>query len=214
MADALQSFSLPEWRVVVVDNASTDRTAQVVTELGLQSVTSRTIAERGKGAALIAAARASSADIFGFIEADLSADPMDMRECIARIASGEADVVIGSRLLDTQTVHRGFFRSFSSRLFNLLRRVILGIDVVDSQCGLKLMNRKGTAHLAQCRETGWFLDLEFLARAEKLGLRIREMSVHWDEDRFPKRVSKLRVLRDGVQALVAMVRIRRSLVAS
>ena len=212
VAEALESAGIREWRIVVVDNASTDDTSEQVRALAHPRISVLRIEEKGKGAALRAAARvredADARTRFGFIDADLSADPADIALLLAPLARDEADVVIGSRLLDAALVRRGFLRSVSSRLFNAFRRALLGIRVVDSQCGLKVMNAEGRAVLRSCSEPGWFLDLEFLAKAERAGLRIRELPVHWDESRFKERSSKLRVFRDGLGALSAMRRIR------
>lgn len=190
--------------IVVVDNASRDETAARATDAGAAVLIVRT---PGKGAAVITCAQGSDADVFGFIDADLSADPAHIPTFVRMISDGDYDVVIGSRLLDTSGVRRSMFRTVSSRAFNSFRKALLGIRVHDTQCGLKVMNARGRAVLALCEERGWFFDMEFLARAEKDGLKIREVPVHWDEHRFHGRKSKLRV-RDGFGALLAMVRIR------
>lgn len=200
---ALERFS--DVRITVVDNASTDATAERAKEAGARVLS---IPIKGKGAAVVAAAKESDADMFVFIDADLSADPEDIAPLVETVLRGECDIAIGSRLMDTDIVERAFFRTLSSHLFNLARRTLIGIRAQDSQCGLKVMNRKGTALLAACRETGWFFDIEFLARAEKNGLIIKEVPVHWDEHRFPDRQSKLRMTRDGFAAFTAMMRIR------
>ncbi len=159
-----------------------------------------------------AAARSErEADFFGFIDADLSADPRGIRALLEALQQGKADIAIGSRLVDDRMVRRSFWRTLSSKIFNVLRRMLIGIPVQDSQCGIKIMNQRGRAILAACQENGWFLDLEFLARAQRKGLSIVELPVAWDEQRFIGRASKLRVMRDGFGALVAMVRIRRRL---
>ena len=192
--------------VTVVSNASTDATVERARGLGGVRVLS--IEERGKGAAIVAAAQASGAGIFGFIDADLSADPADIAILFGALECGECDIAIGSRLMDAALVERTGLRTFSSRVFNLLRKIVLGISAKDSQCGLKLMNVRGRELLASCEEKGWFLDMEFLFCAERAGLRVREIPIHWNEHRFPGRASKLKVVRDGVGALRAMVRIR------
>ena len=192
-------------RVTVVDNASTDETALIARSVDGVSVIA--ISEPGKGAAIVGAARASKAEIFGFIDADLSVDPEDAIPLVACIENDVCDIVIGSRLIDSSIVDRGMLRSISSRVFNTIRRMIVGVHAEDTQCGLKIMNARGRAILAQCNETGWFFDVEFLARAERAGLRIHEVPVHWNEHRFAGRASKLRLLRDGFGAIAAMVRI-------
>ena len=149
------------------------------------------VSEHGKGAALVCAARASEAPLFVFIDADL---------------------VIGSRLISAEGINRSALRTFSSLVFNLLRRLILGISVADTQCGLKLMNERGRDILRECEETGWFVDMELLAKAERAGLVIIELPVAWEEFRYKGRVAKLNVVRDGIGAIGAMVRIRNRLV--
>lgn len=191
--------------LTVADNASTDETAARASKV--RGVRVLRVEQKGKGAAVVAAARKSTGDFFGFIDADLSAEPRDFAKLFDAIEQG-ADIAIGSRLLNTAQVRRGFLRSLSSRLFNVARRVLLGINVIDSQCGLKLMNPRGRQELAACEETGWFTDMEFLSRAERAGLRVQEVAVRWDEERFAGRVSKLSVLSDGLEALRAMFRIR------
>ncbi len=195
-------------RITVADNASTDKTASIARSVSGVSVLS--IPMRGKGAAVIAAARQSSADVFGFIDADLSADPKELFTLLSLVESGECDIAIGSRFVDVSKVNRGIFRTVTSRIFNLIRKFVLAIPVEDTQCGLKLMNARGRAELAQCRETGWFFDMELLFRAERAGLAIREVPVNWNECHFADRASKLRLLRDGFGAIAAMIRIRRS----
>ncbi len=207
---ALEASGLTDWRIIVADNASSDGTADVARAYTDPRVSVLHIDTKGKGAALLAAAKQSSADIFGFIDADLSAAPSDVAALVAIVSGGAADIAIGSRLRDRTLVHRSWLRTIPSLCFNWLRRLILGINVHDSQCGLKIMNVAGRKVLASCKETGWFLDLEFLARAERAGLTIREVPVHWEEERFEGRRSKL-LLRDSVGALVAMFRIRKSL---
>lgn len=196
-----------EYSIIVANNGSTDATAQrAAGEAGTRVLS---IATRGKGAAVVAAARESRADFFCFIDADLSADPADIPTFISFLIEDQYDIVVGSRLTDMTTVKRGWMRTASSQLFNVFRRMALGIHVKDTQCGLKIMNAHGREVLARCREIGWFFDMEFLMRAERLGLRVLEKPVHWDEHRFVDRKSKLSMLRDGLAVFPALFRILR-----
>lgn len=208
---ALAGTKDAEWNVIVADNASSDGTGDIVRLFPDPRVSWMRVEKKGKGIAIIEAARRSTSDFFGFIDADLSANPYDIIPMLTAVSNDEADIVVGSRLLDTQFVQRSILRSASSTLFNWFRRAFLGVNVVDSQCGLKVMNARAREILRSCMEIGWFLDIEFLAKAERAGLRIREVPVHWNEQQFKGRVSKLRILRDGFGALGAMARIRRHL---
>lgn len=193
-----------ESRVIVAENGSTDNTARAAAQAGAHVVSVR---KRGKGVAVITAARASQANIFGFIDADLSAEPSDIPRALSHLLEDKCDIVAGSRLLDIRIVQREWFRTITSYVFNVLRQFLLGVPVRDAQCGFKFMNRKSIAVLATCEEYGWFFDTEFLARAERTGLRILEFPVHWDEHRSKGRSSKLRTVRDSLGAVVALLRI-------
>ena len=153
----------------------------------------------------------TSDDIFGFIDADLSADPDAISGMLEKIQNNEADIVIASRLLQTKTTNRSFLRTLSSHIFNFLIRLTLGLSVKDAQCGLKLMNQRATDILLTCTEDGWFLDIEFLAKARQYKLRVQEVPVPWTEFRYPDRKSHIRHVRDGLGALRAIWRIRRGI---
>ena len=203
--NVLRNVFSTEFCIIVADNGSTDETSSRVKKCTGVSVLS--VPRHGKGTAVVAAAQVSTADIFGFIDADLSADPSDILKLLAPLLRDECDISIGSRLMDTSMVKRERIRTFLSRLFNKMRKAILGISVLDTQCGLKLMNSKGRDALAHCKERGWFFDMEFLARAERAHLRIVEIPVNWNEHRFAGRKSKLNMVRDGFGALIAFARI-------
>lgn len=194
--------------IVVAENGSTDGTAEIVESAGLSGVRVLRVDGKGKGLAIRSAARQSDADIFGFIDADLSADPSVIPHLIKRIEQG-SDIAIGSRMLDSGLVNRGALRTFSSRAFNLLARTILDVECSDTQCGLKFMNREARQLMSRVEESGWFFDLELLALGSAQGMRIEEHPVPWEEFRFPERQSKLRVVKDGIQAVQSMFRIRR-----
>jgi hypothetical protein len=70
------------------------------------------------------------------------------------------------------------------------------------------MNTRGRAILTSCIDKGWFFDREFLAKAHKRGLVIKEIPIFWEEFRYPNRKSKLHVVRAGLQSIVSLLRIR------
>ncbi len=197
-----------QWDIVVVDNGSTDNTAGKLVSANLERVSLMRLDKKGKGLAVCSAAASSDSDFFGFIDADLSADPESIIPFFEMLKSGKADIVIGSRFADASLVHRDFFRTFTSKMFNILQRYILGLHFKDTQCGLKIMNRNGVDVLRKCVETGWFFDLEFLHLAIQKGLVIYEFPISWEEFRYYKqRKGKLEFM-DGFYAVIAMFRIR------
>ncbi|OHB16228.1 MAG: hypothetical protein A2431_02355 [Candidatus Zambryskibacteria bacterium RIFOXYC1_FULL_39_10] len=199
-----------EWRIIVADNGSTDDTRQKVITAGLKNTILLSISEKGKGIAIRRAAEYSLADFFCFIDADLSVSPKNIAVFVDHLSTGK-DIVIGSRFLDETKVKRSYLRTVSSKLFNFVARIILPIRVKDAQCGLKCMNIKGKEVLIACKETTWFLDLELIAQATSARLVVEELPIEWEEFYYVHRASKLRVVRDGLQALIAMMRIRQAL---
>ncbi len=206
--EALGELGLAGTRIIVADNGSTDGTAGIVRALALPDVEVLEVPMKGKGAAIAAAARRSEAELFGFIDADLSADPKHISSLVSALRQG-AHIAVASRLHPDAKTDRGFSRTLSSRAFNLLRRGLVGIDLYDSQCGLKVTTREGRAYLLASVETGWFFEVEWLARATRAGLTITEVPIDWMEFRYPDRKSKLKVLKDGFGALAAFRRINK-----
>ncbi len=198
------------YNIVVVNNGSTDNTKNKVLDAGIANVTLLNLSDKGKGLAVCSAARESDCDFFGFIDVDLSADPESIILMLDILVTKNADIVIGSRLLDTSKVNRSFSGVYTSKIFNLLQKFILGLEVKDTQCGLKLMNKDGLRLLRECKEKGWFFDIEFLYQATHDSLKIHEFPVSWEEFRYYKgRQRKLRVIKDGLSAIGAMFRVRR-----
>ena len=199
------------WHIVVCDNGSTDGTGKKVVGCAFPNVTLFTVGEKGKGAAILAGAsfaRSNSADLFCFIDADISPHPRHIVEFYDLLKRDYADVVIGSRFIDSSQVRWNVFRTATSRIFNWIRGIFLTIPVRDTQCGLKIFNQKALDTLEICREKTWFIDMEFLAYASAGDLRILEKPIEWNEHLFPGRHSKLSVTRDGILACIAMCRIR------
>ncbi|MBU2566726.1 glycosyltransferase family 2 protein [Patescibacteria group bacterium] len=218
LSKTLSDLTIP-WKIIVANNGSTDDTEQKIQELIAvdhkfqETVSVINCPQTGKGAAIRFVANHIQGDmetVFGFIDADLSADPDAIPGMIDRIINQQADLVIASRLLVTKTTNRGLLRTLSSKGFNFVTNLLLKLRVADAQCGLKIMNQKGVELLKTCKETGWFLDIEFLAKVRQDGLRVVEIPVPWTEFRYPDRKSHISHFRDGIQAIKAIIRIKQS----
>lgn len=211
ISDALGQIPDLTWKIIVAENGSTDDTYALVKNADLPGVEIFSTRQKGKGAALKEAAARSEAEYFGFTDADASPDPAAIGGMLREMRAHDIDLMTGSRFHPDTITDRGMFRHGTSRLFNVFAGLILCISVNDTQCPLKIMNKKGKALLAACEENTWFLDLELIGKAERSKLCVQTVPIIWKEFRYPLRKSKLSMMSDGSNALVKMLQLRSKL---
>jgi putative flippase GtrA len=171
--------------VTIVDNASTDDTAEIAAALAaeLPGVSFMRLERKGRGHALRKAWSSSDAPVLAYMDVDLSTSLPALLPLVAPLLSGHRDVVIGSRLARGAHVVRGPKRELISRAYNLLLKVALRGRFSDAQCGFKALRRDAAERLLPLVEDDeWFFDTELLITAQRLGLRIGEVPVDWVDD--------------------------------
>ncbi|MDX6613946.1 MAG: hypothetical protein QOD75_3132 [Blastocatellia bacterium] len=184
----------PGFELIVVDDGSTDDTAQVAHQLLAQAgnVTGRVIRNqpnRGKGHAVRTGLLAGSAPIAVFSDADLSTPITEMPKLVNHIAAGECDLAFGSRALDRSLigVHQPWQREQGGRVFNVIVRAATGLPFWDTQCGFKAFRMDVCRPIIEAAVIDRFaFDVELLYVAQRAGLRLREIPVRWDNDRESK----------------------------
>ena len=172
-------------RITIADNGSTDGTWPLAQALAadLDGVRAVQIDRPGRGGALRSVWSASEADVFAYMDVDLSTDLNALLPLVAPLLSGHSDVAIGTRLARGARVIRGPKREIISRCYNLLLHATLGTRFSDAQCGFKAIRADAARQLLPLTEdTGWFFDTELLVLAERAGLRIHEVPVDWIDD--------------------------------
>lgn len=198
-----------ESEIIVVDDGSADRTAEVAREAAqrlLGRVSLRLLQHernRGKGAAVRTGALEASGDYILYLDADMATPPEEAPKLLAELDAG-ADLAIGTRVQPGGYDMRGSqpaWRRIGGRLFALARRRILLSDVKDTQCGFKAFRREAAQALfSRQRLDGWAFDAELLFLAKKLGFSVCQVPVEWrhvEGSRFQLTVgSALRELRD------------------
>jgi hypothetical protein len=191
--------------IIVVDDGSTDRTADVASSLFSSFPDHRVLRlpeNRGKGAAVRAGVRAASGRSVAYMDADMAIHPRQLPALLAALDG--ADVAIGSRALGRHGVaYSTRLRTFEGRAFNWAVNALTGVRLPDTQCGFKAF-RAPVAHLLfGCAVVDRFaFDMEVLSLARRLDLRIAEVSVEWTD--VPG--SRIRPLRDPVSMLLDLVR--------
>ena len=195
-----------QWRIVIADNGSSDRTFEIAGKLAEQhpEVQPLRMPGRGVGLALKTSWSQSPADIVGYMDLDLATELPHFIEAYDAIARQGYDLVYGTRLHPASTViGRSLKREISSRGFNFLLKNYLGVKFSDGMCGFKWLKREVYPKLqdAGAVSDGWFFSTELLTTAEWLGLKIFELPVKWTDDTSSSRV---KILPLAKQYLLAM----------
>jgi dolichyl-phosphate beta-glucosyltransferase len=191
----------------VVDDGSTDRTADAAREAG-GGVTRilRHEPNRGKGFAVRRGMLAARGLRRLMSDADLSTPIQELGHLEAEMDRGY-DVVIGSRAIAGARieVHQPLYREVMGRAFNRLVQSLLLPGLHDTQCGFKLFTGEAAQRaFSAARLDGFSFDVEALYVARRHGLRIAEVPVVWRND-AATRVS----LGGGGEAFLDVLRIRR-----
>jgi putative flippase GtrA len=178
--------SLPwSFRIVIADNASVDRTAEIGARLGteLEGVAYLRLSEKGRGRALRRVWSRSDAEVVAYMDVDLSTGLEGLLPLVAPLVSGHSDLAIGTRLARGSRVVRGPKRELISRTYNRLLHLTLRSRFSDAQCGFKAGRASVVkALLPRVEDQAWFFDTELLVLAERSGLRIHEVPVDWVDD--------------------------------
>jgi glycosyltransferase involved in cell wall biosynthesis len=164
--------------IVVVDDGSTDGTAEVAERAGADLVV-RHLVNRGKGAAVRSGVLASSGRTVVFTDADLAYSPDQIPGIVAAVEDGW-DVVVGSRRhTDTTTLVRARrLREIGGRAINVLTRAVLLGQYRDTQCGLKAFRADAARVIfSRTRVDGFAFDVEVFHLIERYHLSLAEVPV-------------------------------------
>jgi dolichyl-phosphate beta-glucosyltransferase len=197
-----------------VDDGSTDETVAVLEQSlagsGLQATVLRLPSNEGKGAAVRTGVLASRGQTVAFVDADLSSPPSAILQVLAAVETGGAQVALASRAHRTSdiTVRQPLARETAGKTFNRLIRLLGLTRLPDTQCGLKAFDRPSALALFEPLVTRRFaFDVELLARADRMGLRIEVIPTQWAH----VEESRVAPLRDGLRMAWDAVRVARAM---
>ncbi len=190
--------------VIVVDDGSTDDTAALARARRASVVVLER--NRGKGAAVRAGVLASRGETVLFTDADLSTPIDQWRRCQEKLVEGY-DVVVGSRAIAGARleIRQPWYRETMGKCFNRILRLVLPLELRDSQCGFKLFRAAPARRLFEAsRIEGFAFDAEILFLAARLGYRVAQIPVPW----FNSLPSRVGPLRHSLEMLRDLLRIR------
>ena len=184
----------PEAEVIVVDDGSSDQTAELARQAFQDAGKLRTSvisykSNLGKGRAVRLGLLAARGEVTLFSDADLSTPIAEAPKLIEPILNGECDVAFGSRALDRELigVHQSWRREQGGRVFNLAVRLATGLPFWDTQCGFKAFRMSVCRPLVEAATVDRFgFDVELLYLAFRAGLKLKEVPVRWDHNEGSK----------------------------
>ncbi len=179
-----EQFDISE--IVVVDDGSSDGTADAVSQVGSDARVSVRLMQhevnRGKGAAIRTGIFASCGESIALLDADLSVSPVRLSDAETVLLSG-ADIVIGKRVSlgkHHQRDGQPLLRRILGHMFVALQQRIVGLAYEDTQCPFKVLTRDAAVSVfSECRVDGWAFDVEMLVVAQRQGWVIQEVPVLW-----------------------------------
>ena len=182
-----------KWRIIIVDNGSTDNTPFIAKQLGQkypEQVEALIIKEKGRGIAVRTAWLNSMADVCSYLDIDLANNLPVLPELVGLIIGKKADITYGSKWHSKSLVDQKFLRRILSWNYNFILRHFLGLDVSDAQCGFKAISQEAVKKLIPLvQDNKWFFDTELLLIAQENGYRLYEVPVQCFENNAKSSVS-------------------------
>jgi dolichyl-phosphate beta-glucosyltransferase len=195
--------------IIVVDDGSTDDTAQVAQQWARDIPSLRLVSNgknRGKGFSVRHGILEARGRVAIFTDADLSSPIEESAKLLTAIQAGN-DVAIGSRAIDRSliSVRQSRFRESAGIIFNGFVRLFTGLPIHDTQCGFKAFVRERCGVVFEQQRIERFgFDPEVLFLAQRHGLRTAEVPVRWAHDPG----TKVHMVRDSLLMLGDLVYIR------
>ncbi len=197
-----------EKQIVVVDDGSTDGTAELAEEWrnGRDDVVVIRQENRGKGAAIRAAIPLADGEIVVIQDADLEYDPDDVPALIEPIERGVADVVYGSRLSGGRPQRAYlFWHLLGNRFLSLLANVLYNTTLSDMETGYKAFRIEVLRSL-DLRQDDFAIEPEITAKVCKRKLRVYELPIAYYGRTYAE--GKKITWKDGFKAIRVLLSVR------
>jgi glycosyltransferase involved in cell wall biosynthesis len=167
--------------VIVVDDGSSDETARIARDLGLELfIHDRNYGYGANQKTCYREALKAGADIVVMVHPDYQYDPTLLPEIIRPVEDGEADVVLGSRLMGIHPIRQGmpWWKYYSNRFLTMLENLVFGLRLSEYHTGYRAFRRQVLESVnLQMNSDRFIFDQEILAQIVSLKMRITEVPV-------------------------------------
>jgi glycosyltransferase involved in cell wall biosynthesis len=200
--------AISDYEVIVVNDASTDRTGRIADELAAADRHVKVVhhpVNRKLGGSIKTGFASATGDLVLYTDADLPFDMAEVHKAVRLLRYYEADIVSAYRL---DRVGEGPSRAIYTFFYNIMIRRLFGVRMRDINFAFKLC-RRGVFDHVTLRSEGSFIDAELIIRARKLGFDVIQFGVdYFPRTRGQSTLSSLSVIK---RILVEMFTLRREL---
>jgi glycosyltransferase involved in cell wall biosynthesis len=177
----VSSGDIGDYELIVVDDASTDRTGPIADRLAAEDPRVRVVhhpRNRKLGGAIKTGFATATGDVILYTDADLPFDMAELPRAVRLLREYDADIVSAYRFDRTG---EGYLRSIYTFVYNLLIRTLFDVKARDINFAFKLCRARVFDHV-ELRSEGSFIDAELVIRATRLGYEMLQFGV----DYFPR----------------------------
>jgi dolichol-phosphate mannosyltransferase len=193
-------------QIIIVDDCSTDNSLAIARQLANQHpeiVVLHNAKNRGKGAAVRTGFIVANGDYVGIQDADLEYDPIEYPLLLTPILEDRADVVFGSRYLQTNKRRVLYFwHTWMNKWLTTVSNMFTNLDITDMETCYKLFRREIIQSI-DLREERFGFDAEVTAKVSQLRCRVYECAINYTPRTFDE--GKKINWKDGVRALYCIL---------